>query len=65
MPNAKVLSEKQAIVEALVEKLQNSCAGVLVDYSGTTVETDTEMRRAMRLNDPHGPNLNEPGIIMV
>jgi len=48
MPNAKVLSEKQAIVEALVNKLQNSCAGVLVDYSGTTVETDTEMRRAMR-----------------
>jgi large subunit ribosomal protein L10 len=48
MPNAKVLSEKQAIVESLAEKLKNSCAGVLVDYSGTNVTTDTEMRRAMR-----------------
>ena len=34
MPNAKVLSEKQAIVEALSEKLKNSSAGVLVDYKG-------------------------------
>ena len=28
MPNAKVLSEKQAIVAALTEKMQNSGAGV-------------------------------------
>lgn len=48
MPNAKVLSEKQAIVESLADKLQNSCAGVLVDYSGTSVATDTALRRAMR-----------------
>ncbi len=48
MPNAKVLSEKQAIVESLAEKLKNSCAGVLVDYSGTDVATDTQMRRDMR-----------------
>jgi large subunit ribosomal protein L10 len=48
MPNAKVLSEKQAIVENLAEKLKNSCAGVLVDYSGTDVTTDTQMRREMR-----------------
>lgn len=48
MPNAKVLSEKQAIVESLAEKLSNSCAGVFVDYSGTDVATDTQMRRAMR-----------------
>lgn len=48
MPNAKVLSEKQAIVESLAEKLQNSCAGVLVEYSGTDVATDTQLRRAMR-----------------
>jgi large subunit ribosomal protein L10 len=48
MPNAKVLSEKQAIVESLVDKLQNSCAGVLVEYSGTTVAVDTELRRRMR-----------------
>ena len=34
MPNAKVLSEKQAIVAALTEKIQNSGAGVIVDYKG-------------------------------
>jgi large subunit ribosomal protein L10 len=48
MPNAKVLSEKQAIVAALTEKLQNAKAGVLVDYSGFTVSEDTEMRRKLR-----------------
>ena len=36
MPNAKVLSEKQAIVAALTEKLQNAAAGVIVDYKGIT-----------------------------
>ena len=30
MPNAKVLSEKQAIVAALTEQLQNATSGVLV-----------------------------------
>lgn len=48
MPNARVLSEKQAVVAALAEKLKNSMGGVLVDYTGTTVAVDTEMRRAMR-----------------
>lgn len=48
MPNAKVLSEKQAIVAGLTEKIQNAAAGVLVDYSGITVAEDTEMRRKLR-----------------
>lgn len=48
MPNAAVLSEKQAIVAALTEKLQGAAAGVLVDYSGITVAEDTEMRRKLR-----------------
>ena len=48
MPNAQVLSEKQAIVAALTEKLQNAKAGVIVDYSGITVAEDTEMRRKLR-----------------
>ena len=48
MPNAKVLSEKQAIVAALTEKIQSAAAGVLVDYSGITVAEDTEMRRKLR-----------------
>ncbi|MEG2000029.1 MAG: 50S ribosomal protein L10 [Evtepia sp.] len=50
MPNAKVLSEKQAIVSTLTEKLQNSAAGVIVDYKGITVAEDTELRVEMRKN---------------
>ena len=38
MPNAKVLSEKQAIVASLTEKLQGAAAGVIVDYKGIDVE---------------------------
>ena len=48
MPNAKVLSEKQAIVAELTEKLQNAAAGVIVDYKGITVAEDTELRAKMR-----------------
>ena len=48
MPNAKVLSEKQAIVDALAERIKNAGAGVLVDYKGITVAEDTELRTEMR-----------------
>ena len=48
MPNAKVLSEKQAVVAELKEKLKGAAAGVLVDYSGITVADDTALRRKMR-----------------
>ncbi len=48
MPNAKVLSEKQAIVAQLTEKLQGAAAGVLVDYSGISVAEDTDLRRKLR-----------------
>ena len=48
MPNAKVLSEKQAIVEALVERIKGASAGVLVDYKGITVAEDTALRTEMR-----------------
>ena len=51
MPNAKVLSEKQAIVAALTEKLQNSAAGVVVDYKGITVAEDTALRAECRKNN--------------
>ena len=37
MPNAKVLSEKQAIVAELTEKFKTASSGVLVDYKGITV----------------------------
>ena len=45
MPNAKILSEKQAIVEALAARLQGASAGVFVDYRGITVAEDTQLRR--------------------
>ncbi|MCL2568196.1 MAG: 50S ribosomal protein L10 [Oscillospiraceae bacterium] len=48
MPSNKILSEKQELVRALAEKLGSSTAGVLVDYKGTNVVLDTEMRRKMR-----------------
>jgi len=51
MPNAKVLSEKQAIVAELAEKIRNATAGVLVDYKGITVEEDTALRRECRESD--------------
>lgn len=51
MPNAKVLSEKQAIVAALTERIQNAGSGVLVDYKGINVAQDTELRTELRNND--------------
>lgn len=51
MPNAKVLSEKQAIVAALTERLQTASAGVFVDYKGITVAEDTTLRSDLRKNE--------------
>ena len=51
MPNAKVLSEKQAIVAALVDNLTAANSGVLVDYKGITVAQDTALRTELRAND--------------
>ena len=48
MPNAKVLSEKQAVVAALTERLKNATCGVFVDYKGITVAQDTELRNELR-----------------
>ena len=50
MPNAKVLSEKKAVVAALEEKLKSAASGVLVDYKGITVAEDTELREELRKN---------------
>ena len=50
MPNAKVLSEKQAIVASLVENLKAASSGVLVDYKGITVAEDTALRHELREN---------------
>ena len=51
MPNAKVLSEKQAVVAALTERIKNASSGVFVDYKGINVAQDTEMRTELRKND--------------
>ncbi len=51
MPSKAILSEKQAIVEALAERLQNAQGGVLVDYRGINVAQDTELRRDLRAED--------------
>lgn len=51
MPNAKVLSEKQAIVADLTEKLKSAASGVLVDYKGITVAEDTALRTELRQNE--------------
>ena len=51
MPNAKVLENKKAIVDALSEKIQNSTSAVFVDYKGITVAEDTELRAECRKND--------------
>lgn len=51
MPNAKVLSEKQAVVEALTERLQKAGCGILVDYKGITVAEDTELRTELRRDE--------------
>ncbi len=48
MPSKAILTEKQAIVEALAERLQGAQGGILVDYSGINVEKDTLLRRELR-----------------
>lgn len=50
MPNAQVLSEKQAIVSALVDRIKASGSGVFVDYKGITVAEDTALRGELRKN---------------
>ncbi len=50
MPNAKVLSEKQAAVARLTETLKSAHSGVLVDYRGITVAEDTALRKELREN---------------
>ncbi|MBE6606401.1 MAG: 50S ribosomal protein L10 [Ruminococcaceae bacterium] len=48
MPSSKILAEKQQAVAALAEKLKTAASGVLVNYSGITVEDDTKLRAALR-----------------
>ncbi len=48
MPSAKILAQKQAATEVLTAKVKAAAAGVLVNYTGITVDQDTELRNALR-----------------
>lgn len=48
MPSTIVLEKKKAQVADLVERLNNSCAGVVVDYKGINVADDTALRKELR-----------------
>lgn len=48
MPSEKVLEQKKGIVADLTKTLQESVAGVLVDYKGISVAEDTKLRRELR-----------------
>lgn len=48
MPSSSILAQKQQTVAALAEQIKNSAAGVIVNYQGITVDSDTAMRKALR-----------------
>ena len=48
MPSVKVLEAKKQDVAVIAERLQSSCAGVLVDYKGISVADDTALRADLR-----------------
>lgn len=48
MPSEKILAAKKETVATLAEKMKSSVAGVLVDYKGISVATDTALRRELR-----------------
>jgi len=48
MPSNAVLEQKKQLVADLVEKFNNSNAGVIVEYKGITVEADTKLRKELR-----------------
>ena len=51
MPNAKILSEKQAFVDSLTDRLKGAASGVFIDYQGITVAEDTALRSELRTNE--------------
>ena len=48
MPSAKILEQKIAETTALTEKIKAAQSGVLVSYTGITVDQDTALRKALR-----------------
>lgn len=48
MPSKSILELKQQQVVEIKAKVENACAGVLVDYSGISVADDTKLRKELR-----------------
>lgn len=48
MPSEKILEQKQQQVAGLCEAFKAANVGVLVDYSGISVEKDTKLRKQLR-----------------
>lgn len=48
MPSTQVLEAKKKVVEDLSAKVQSAAAGVIVNFSGITVEDDTALRKELR-----------------
>ena len=48
MPNQNILNEKKQKVAEITEMLKNATSGVLVNYSGISVEDDTKLRKELR-----------------
>lgn len=48
MPSASVLEQKKQIVASVTDRINNSVAGVIVDYKGISVADDTALRKELR-----------------
>ncbi len=48
MPSEKILEQKKQQVSSLTEDFKKANVGVLVNYSGITVENDTKLRKQLR-----------------
>ena len=48
MPSNAILEQKKQVVADLAEQIKASAAGVIVNYQGITVDTDTALRKALR-----------------
>ena len=51
MPSTVVLEKKKQQVADLSARIKESCAGVIVDYKGISVEDDTKLRKELRENN--------------
>ena len=48
MPSNAILEQKKQVVADLAEQIKASASGVIVNYQGITVDSDTALRKALR-----------------